>query len=135
MTNSQLLAQLRSHFSSTQWPSINAAERTATQCILQLFIAPDMAWLTGHFPQQPVVAGVVQIHWASEIAKHVFASGDGFLRIDNLKFQQVILPEQHLQLTLDYSVAPAPANTSAIKFCYSQGRTIFSEGKLTFNTQ
>lgn len=135
MTDSQFLAQLRSHFSSTQWPSINAVECSATQCTLQLFIAADMHWLTGHFPQQPVVAGVVQTHWASEIAKYVFAPGDDFIRIDNLKFQQVILPEQHLQLRLDCVPTFAPTPTIAIKFCYSQGETIFSEGKLTFNTQ
>jgi hypothetical protein len=77
-----------------------------------------------------VVAGVVQTHWASEIAKWVFASGDEFIRIDNLKFQQVVLPEQQLQLTLDYSTN----TTTAIKFRYSQGETLFSEGKLVFNT-
>lgn len=135
MTNSPFLAQLRSHFSSTQWPSINTAERTATACKLELFIAADMHWLTGHFPQQPVVAGVVQTHWASEIAKFVFAPGDNFIRIDNLKFQQVILPGQQLQLSLDCTSTPAPTPTIAIKFCYSQGETIFSEGKLTFNAQ
>lgn len=133
MTDSPFLAQLRAHFSTTQWPSIEAAERTATACTLELFIAADMHWLTGHFPQQPVVAGVVQTHWASEIAKFIFAPGDEFVRIDNLKFQQVILPEQQLQLTLDYAIAYTPTPTSAIKFCYRQGETIFSEGKLTFN--
>lgn len=88
-----------------------------------------MLWLEGHFPQQPVVAGVVQTHWAGELAQYLFPLGDNFIRIDNLKFQQVILPGQSLQLSLDYSVA---ADSSAVKFRYQQGDSIFSEGKLVF---
>lgn len=130
MTDSSILTQLRSHFSSAHWPRVNAISSSEHRCIIDLFIAADMHWLQGHFPEQPVVAGVVQTHWAGELAKYVFATGDECIRIDNLKFQQVILPGQSLQLTLDYSGGA----TTAVKFRYSWEETLFSEGKLVFNT-
>ena len=90
MNDSLTLTQLRNHFSSGHWPRMNAISSSEHRCVIDLFIAADMHWLEGHFPQQPVVAGVVQTHWAGELAKYVFATGDESIRIDNLKFQQVI---------------------------------------------
>lgn len=141
MSNSCPLAQLRAHFSTAHWPHFDGINQRENHCVIDMSIGSDMLWLEGHFPQQPVVAGVVQTHWAAELAKYLFNVGDEFIRIDNLKFQQVILPGQKLQLTLDYGVgaksnAAAAGNTTsdsrAIKFRYSQGETIFSEGKLVF---
>lgn len=100
--------------------------------MLDLYIDDDMHWLEGHFPEQPVVAGVVQTHWAAEFAKKLFNTGDEFVRIDTLKFQQVILPEQRLQLTLERSEAD---ENYAIKFRFSRDEIIFSEGKLVFRKQ
>ena len=128
MTDVNLLAQLREQFSSAHWPRMDNISRDQDQCVIDVYIAHDMHWLEGHFPQQPVVAGVVQTHWAGELAKALFNIGDEFIRIDNLKFQQVILPGQHLQLTLSYS-------STTVKFRYSQNDTLFSEGKLVFQCQ
>ena len=132
MSDEILLAQLRHQFASTHWPRIDGLTRCEHQCRLDIFIGGDMHWLQGHFPQQPVVAGVVQTHWAGEIAKQIFATGDEVKRIDNLKFQQVILPEQCLQLTLEHQLA---SDSCAIKFRYSKDEILFSEGKLVFNSQ
>lgn len=129
MSNTDLLAQLRNQFSSAHWPRFDRVTGSANQCVIDMTISADMHWLDGHFPQQPVVAGVVQTHWVGELAQYLFNSGDEFIRIDNLKFQQVILPGQQLQLTLEHSTN----TTTAIKFRYSQGETTFSEGKLVFN--
>lgn len=130
MNNPDLLAQLRTQFASVHWPGVDDVNHSENHYVIDITIGSDMHWLEGHFPQQPVVAGVVQTHWAGEFSKHVFNLGDEFIRIDNLKFQQVILPGQSLQLTLDYSVA---TDSRAVKFRYLQGETIFSEGKLVFN--
>nr|WP_324259954.1 hypothetical protein [Cellvibrio fontiphilus] len=130
MSDTTLLSKLHTHFATAEWPRFDGITTQQHQCMLDLYIAPQITWLTGHFPQQPVVAGVVQTHWAGELAKFLFAVGDEFIRIDNLKFQQVILPQQQLQLTLDYSETDAH---SVIKFRYSQGDIIYSEGKLIFH--
>lgn len=131
MPDEILLAHLRHQFASTHWPRFDGLITCEQRCRLDIFIGADMHWLEGHFPQQPVVAGVVQTHWAGEIAKQLFATGDEFIRIDNLKFQQVILPEQSLQLTLEANVS---AENRSIKFCYRTDDTLFSEGKLVFSS-
>lgn len=129
MSPTNLLAELRTHFATAEWPRIDGIQAQQDHYRLDLYIAPTIAWLEGHFPQQPVVAGVVQTHWAGELAKFLFAPDAQFIRIDNLKFQQVMQPLQQLQLTLDYSES---GNHSAIKFSYRQHDTLFSEGKLVF---
>lgn len=129
MSNPSPLAQLRTRFSTAHWPRFEHISRSENQYVIDISIDSDMYWLEGHFPQQPVVAGVVQTHWAGELAKYLFNAGDEFIRIDNLKFQQVILPGQSLQLLLDYLPT---AETAAVKFRYLRGEVVFSEGKLVF---
>jgi len=134
MTDTTLLASLRNRFASSQWPRIDNMNTRNNQFTIDLYINKDMHWLEGHFPEQPVVAGVVQTHWAAEFAKQLFNTGDEFVRIDNLKFQQVILPNQNLQLTLERSEATErdEIKNSTIRFRYSRNEIIFSEGKLAF---
>lgn len=131
MSRTISLAELRAQFATAHWPRIEAISQADARCVIDLYIAPEVTWLEGHFPQQPVVAGVVQTHWAGEIGNYLFAPRGTFHRIDNLKFQNVMLPEQPLQLILEHTVAQ---DTCAIKFRYSRGDdTIFSEGKLVFH--
>jgi 3-hydroxymyristoyl/3-hydroxydecanoyl-(acyl carrier protein) dehydratase len=132
MTDPSFLASLRNRLASSHWPRIDQINTSDQQFLLDLYIDSDMHWLEGHFPGQPVVAGVVQTHWAAELAKQLFNTGDEFVRIDNLKFQQVILSEQSLQLTLERSEA---TESCAVKFRYSRDEIIFSEGKLVFHKQ
>ena len=129
MTDTDLLTQLRTQFSSAHWPHFDGLGSSEHRFVIDISIADDMHWLAGHFPHQPVVAGVVQTHWAGEVAKYLFHLDGEFVRIDNLKFQQVMLPGQRLQLTLDCLVT----GTVAIKFCYRHGETIFSEGRFIFS--
>ena len=129
MTETDLLALLRTRFATKHWPRIDKLQKSDRHYVIDLFIETDMHWLTGHFPQQPVVAGVVQTHWAGELAQYLFDLSDECIRIDNLKFQHVMLPTQALQLTLIDSSHTTPQ----IQFRYSHNATIFSEGKLVFN--
>ena len=128
--DTRLLVSLRNRFDSSHWPRIDNIHASDQQFVLDLYVNQDMHWLEGHFPGQPVVAGVVQTHWAAEFTRQLFNTGDECVRIDNLKFQQVILPGQHLQLALEYSET---ADRCAITFRYCCDERIFSEGKLVFH--
>lgn len=120
-------------FNSDEWPRISAIASTDSGYILDLFIRSDIHWLQGHFPEQPLVAGVVQTHWATKLAQQFFVIQGDFQQIDNLKFQNVILPQQTIQLTLEFNAAK-----NTVKFCYfrkadqDQNDTVFSEGKISF---
>lgn len=120
-------------FNSDEWPRILTIRSTDSGYIMDLFINQNIHWLQGHFPEQPLVAGVVQTHWATKLAQQIFTITEDIQQIDNLKFQNVILPEQTIQLSVEFNAAK-----NAVKFCYSkktdqdQTETVFSEGKLNF---
>lgn len=126
-----ILQELSQQFSSTEWPRFQDVQTTANGYVISLFIPADIRWFDGHFPKQPVLAGVVQTHWAAELGKYLFGlSGNDFSRIDNLKFQTVILPVQKVDLQLEYM-----RENRALKFRYVQADVSFSEGKFVFDRQ
>ncbi|MNV96588.1 3-hydroxyacyl-[acyl-carrier-protein] dehydratase FabZ [compost metagenome] len=61
---------------------------------------PDLACFPGHFPQTPVLPGVVQIDWAIAQASERLMVGRRFAGMEVLKFQQVIRPGDSLLLDL-----------------------------------
>lgn len=68
---------------------------------LTLHVPADLDYFNGHFDSAPILAGVVQLHWAVEFAKANLAISDTEVAdIQVLKFQEVINPGQDLVLTL-----------------------------------
>lgn len=126
------LTELQTLFPSPEWPVFLSLESGDNRYSFGLLINSDIRWFEGHFPEQPVLAGVVQTHWAAQLACALFPL-DEFQGVDNLKFQTVILPGQTVHLTLDYL-----AEKSAIKFTYQSVAdpaaepSLCSEGKLLF---
>jgi 3-hydroxymyristoyl/3-hydroxydecanoyl-(acyl carrier protein) dehydratase len=121
---------LRQAFTSTEWPYFLGLDAVPNGYALTLDIHAGIRWFDGHFPQQPVLAGIVQTHWAAELGKFLFPLGEKFVRIDNLKFQTVVLPGQQLRLLLEHI-----PNSGALKFRYVQDELNFSEGKCVFELE
>ncbi len=121
------LTQLQAAFAGREWPDFSQLQAADDGYHLHLRVQADNRWLEGHFPGQPVLAGVVQTHWAAELSRALFPLGEGFQRIDNLKFQSVILPNQSLVLRLIHQ-----PESRAVKFSYASASETFSEGKLVF---
>lgn len=119
---------LRQTFPSYEWPRFMGLETADNNAVIALYVDADLRWFTGHFPEQPVLAGVVQTHWAGELGRFLFSLADPFVRLDNLKFQSVLLPGQNVSLILDYL-----PDTHALKFRYEQEGLSFSEGKFVFD--
>ncbi len=124
------LTELQQMFAPPMWPQIMARQSDTGKVVLTLHIPRDLHWFTGHFPGQPVLPGVVQTHWAAEFSKLLFPLGDAFCGIDNLKFQQAVLPDQTLRLTL----AHAP-EAGVVRFTYHCGQNLCSNGRLAFQRQ
>lgn len=86
-------------------PEIRALERTARGLHLQLNVPADLSYFQGHFPNCPLLPGVVQISWAIELGRaHVPFSGR-FRALSAVKFMRVILPGSTVTLELDYAPA------------------------------
>jgi len=95
---------------------------------VKLDISPDLAWFRGHFPGQPVLPGVVQLHWAVIVARAIFELSGTPREIKRLKFKKVVTPPQVLQL----SVSRQASNEVQFEFRAhdaqnSLGRLVFAE--------
>ncbi len=122
------IQSLQTIFNSNQWPDLIAIDAIESGYQLKLYINNDIHWLTGHFPQQPILAGVVQTHWATTLSQLIFKIEGDIQQIDNLKFQEVILPEQTIKLSLEFN-----AEKKNVKFSYTNAdNQYFSEGKILF---
>ena len=69
---------------------------------LLLQIDPEIAYLEGHFDHYPLLAGVVQIDWAIYYGRKLLACDSVFRGMEVIKFQQPILPNTQILLTLDW---------------------------------
>ena len=125
-----IIDDLRQAFSSAEWPHFLQLDVVPNGYAIVLDIHAGIRWFDGHFPQQPVLPGIVQTHWAAELGKFLFPLGDKFVRIDNLKFQTVVLPGQQLTLLLEHL-----PNSGALKFRYVKDELNFSEGKCVFELE
>ena len=93
---------------------------------LSLDIHEDLACFRGHFPGVPVLPGVVQLHWAVQVAREQFGLRENPLDVQRLKFKSVVIPPAAIQLEL---IRVGPAD---VRFEYTSQGHQYSEGCLKF---
>lgn len=93
---------------------------------LLLEIDPELIWFKGHFPEQPILAGVVQLNWAGLLTQELYGFQEPPASIARLKFQHVVLPPAVLELTL------ALMSPQSVHFRYTSGDRVHSQGRLNF---
>ena len=79
---------------------IHILKRTEHEIELQLDIPHELVYFQGHFPNEPILPGVVQIDWAACMSQTYFGLIGDFVGLKQLKFTQVIRPGQTVRLTL-----------------------------------
>ncbi|WP_087019012.1 hypothetical protein [Thaumasiovibrio subtropicus] len=79
----------------------------------------------GHFPGNPLLPGVSQIDYAIAMARQLLNVDAPFAGIEALKFQQPILPNQDVELALQWH----PANQK-LNFQFSSGLGTHSTGRV-----
>lgn len=80
---------------------IDSIAEGETNLTLSLSIPAELIFFQGHFPNAPILPGVVQLDWALYFAHQFFhIKREEFLHIDQLKFTQVIKPNATLFLEL-----------------------------------
>jgi len=124
----ELTSYLSSRETSLEWPALAGEPCIADQLIeLPLNIKPQLTYFEGHFPSQPVLPGVVQIHWAAELSKLIFKL-DGFSTLQGLKFNSMILPDTLVTLALTFN-----QEKNHVKFKYFMDQQRFSLGTIIFS--
>ncbi len=111
-----------------EWPVLlgGTFSEDNTEAKFKLHVPANLHCFDGHFPNQPVLPGVMQIHWAGEVAKKVF-NLSGFTALQGSKFNGMVLPDTHLDLSLQYK-----PEKQSVKYAYTDGQTKFSVGSLVF---
>lgn len=93
----------------------------------RLRIPPDLAFLEGHFPGHPLVAGVVQVHFAMAALEELLGRAPRLETLEGLKFRELLLPDQEVLLQVE-------VDEDAARFAFSlvdasQPARVFSSGR------
>ncbi len=111
-------------------PEIRAVERTAQGVCLTLFVPADLTYFEGHFPQVPLLPGVVQVSWAIELARAHIPFDAPFRALNAVKFTRVIQPGVTATLKLDYV-----SDERKLSFAYELDGLTCSNGTVLFDAQ
>ena len=95
------------------------------QWSLQLSVPPDLAYFSGHFPQAPVLPGVVQVDWALSLGRQLMDLPEKFAGMEVLKFQQLLRPGDEVQLHLRFD-----PTRSKLYFTYRNETATCSSGRI-----
>ena len=94
---------------------------------LLLSAPPSLLYFQGHFPGQPILPGIVQVHWAVHYGQEAFPACRVFTRMEAVKFQRVVLPGQRLALCLQHR-----REGNKLVFAYTLGDAPLSSGRICF---
>lgn len=86
----------------------------------------QLFWFKGHFPEQALLPGVTQIHWALHYAQEAFALDLAFSSIDVVKFQRPLYPNEDIVLALAWN-----SETRKLSFQYYCQDTVASSGRIS----
>jgi 3-hydroxymyristoyl/3-hydroxydecanoyl-(acyl carrier protein) dehydratase len=106
-------------------PEALSTTLTAEGLVRLLIVQPELAWFEGHFPDEPILAGVVQIRWAIAAARELLGVTAGPTAIVQLKFKAPIRPNARLELEIRRVADGA-------SFCYRSATGEHSSARLVF---
>ena len=110
-------------------PPTKSLQRTGDSAQLELEINKDLIIFDGHFSKQAaVVPGVALIDWAIKHARELFSFDHSFLRIEALKFQQIIRPGNNIHLDLQWN-----AVKGVLMFRYESAKGVHANGRIVFS--
>jgi len=109
------------------FPQIKHVDQKEDEVVLSLTIPADLYYFEGHFPDAPILAGVVQVHWAMHYVEQYFDKKiEDHISVDALKFQLIIAPEYEVKLTLKkMSDTKLSFNYSSDHGAHTSGRAVY----------
>jgi acyl-coenzyme A synthetase/AMP-(fatty) acid ligase len=81
-------------------PEFRVLEHSPVLCVVELWVSPTAPFFAGHFPQQPILPGVVQVDWLVWLSRVLLDIEAGFAGLEAAKFRRVILPGRRLTVSL-----------------------------------
>ena len=83
------------------WHSVSDARRDSSGAVVAKADAPaDSPWFSGHFPGEPILPGIAQLHMALEALRTATPEGFRLVGVRRVRFKQVIRPGEPLTVTV-----------------------------------
>jgi acyl-coenzyme A synthetase/AMP-(fatty) acid ligase/3-hydroxymyristoyl/3-hydroxydecanoyl-(acyl carrier protein) dehydratase len=108
-------------------PQLQSVDLLDNRAELQLKVPASLVYFPVHFPQYPILPGVVQIGWAEHFAKILFPIDQPFCRMEVIKFIKPILPDCELTLQLNWK-----ADSGKLHFQFNAHGDSYSSGRLVY---
>lgn len=108
-------------------PEIIAESRDGETVTFLLRVPPDLVHFAGHFPELPILPGVVQVDWAVRLARRYLPDLESGYGIKNLKFHALVTPDAVLTLHMNYD-----ASKRILQFFYRDDGRTYSSGHIHF---
>jgi predicted hotdog family 3-hydroxylacyl-ACP dehydratase/3-hydroxymyristoyl/3-hydroxydecanoyl-(acyl carrier protein) dehydratase len=109
-------------------PDWEDVERTGDRLRARAVVSPDLAWLEGHFPGHPLVAGFVQLDWVLGLAREGLGLADAPEAIEALKFRSPLQPGTRFEIRLE-------AGSERLRFeIVSPRGEVFASGRVRWGT-
>ncbi|WP_136069326.1 AMP-binding protein [Modicisalibacter radicis] len=126
-----LIARLFGDIDDRRQPRwLGVMEAGEGRCAIDLEIPERLIFLDGHFPGQPVVPGVVLVHWACQLAREQFALDAPFQGLERVKFPLLLLPGERARLTL--AQEDATGGRQRLSFSVDGARGRHASGRILF---
>lgn len=106
-------------------PPFKLQERTENAVVLALEVLLAHEAFAGHFPQKPILPGVVQIDWVMQMAVEFFDLQGAYAGDIQIKFKDTILPSKPLLLSIQFD-----RPNSKLIFSYTSGEDLMSKGRI-----
>lgn len=91
----------------SQAPQWQCLERSAETAHFQARVPLDLALFAGHFADFPLVAGALELQWVFALAEELAWDALPAAQIEQLKFQQLIRPDDVIDLYLQRNLGKA----------------------------
>jgi 3-hydroxymyristoyl/3-hydroxydecanoyl-(acyl carrier protein) dehydratase len=108
-------------------PILVEARHDDSTAHLELLMPDDLLYFRGHFPNFPVLPGIVQTHWAVSYARRYLPIGTADVTGVQVKFKRVIGPNMRVGLNLAYAL-----DRRRLAFEYREADRPCSSGTITF---
>lgn len=108
-------------------PTILAQSQDGLNAQFRLRVPEDSPYFQGHYPDFPILPGVVQIGWAEQLGRRLFPLPPRFVALEALKFQELIRPGNEVELCLGFK-----PEKGKLEFVYRSASGQYSAGRLAY---
>ncbi len=110
-----------------KWPKIVDEHVANGEAKIQCHLQKELIYFDGHFEGNPILPGVVQIHWAEAFGRRLLGVSGQFKRLEVVKFKKIIAPGSSVILVLKYD-----ETSNKLHFQYESENDVHSSGRLCF---